>query len=175
MLEPPELTAPAQADTSTEAPPPERTPLPTIETPAVSADVAPPAHAPGTLPPLPRRTATTPPEPKEITEIAEIKEPVMAEDPPASPAVSQTTPSGLPVRVPQASITPALRTEGGPAAAEDVDDAPTPEQIRRSFGGLQSGTRRGRSDAAAKARSHPADPPSASVEDAREDAQEDNQ
>ena len=175
VLEPPALTAPAQTGTSTEAPP-ERTTAPAIETPAVPADVVSPAYAPGTLPPLPRRTATAPPEPKEITEIAEIKEPVVAEDPLASPAASQTTPSGLPVRVPQASITPALRTEGGSATdAADEDDAPTPEQIRRSFGGLQSGTRRGRTDAAAKSRSQPADPPSASVEDAREDAQEDNQ
>ncbi|MGH3382381.1 MAG: nitrate- and nitrite sensing domain-containing protein [Actinoallomurus sp.] len=167
VLEPPAPIAPAPA---------ERTTAPAIETPAVPADVVSPAYAPGTLPPLPRRTATAPPEPKEITEIAEIKEPVVAEDPPASPAASQTTPSGLPVRVPQASITPALRAEGGSAAgAADEDDAPTPEQIRRSFGGLQSGTRRGRTDAAAKSRPQPADPPSASVEDAREDAQEDNQ
>jgi signal transduction histidine kinase len=99
------------------------------------------------LPPLPRRTAT-------------------------QPAV-QTTPSGLPVRVPQASITPALRTDGTPAGtapADEEDDGPTPEQIRRSFGGLQAGTRRGRTDAA-RSRTPEAQPTPAPDEDAEEDNQ----
>jgi hypothetical protein len=131
------------------------------------------ARRPATLPPAYGDDATGA---KEITEITEIKEPVAAEDSPASLAAAQTTPSGLPVRVPQASITPELRAgDGSATGAEDEDEAPTPEQIRRSFGGLQSGTRRGRSDAAAKSRSQPDDSPPASAEDAREDAPEDCQ
>jgi hypothetical protein len=68
------------------------------------------------------------------------------------PPVPETshTPGGLPLRVPQANLVPQLRTEI-PAGAEDVDDdddVRSPEEIRRIVGAYQSGTRRGRSDAA---------------------------
>ena len=57
------------------------------------------------------------------------------------------TESGLPVRIRQASLAPALRTE-----AEDVDEGDDvirePEQVRRMMSSYQTGTRRGRSDAA---------------------------
>jgi hypothetical protein len=147
MLEPPALSA--FTETKTQAP---ATPA---EVSATTAEVS--AHAAdtgGTLPPLPQRTATPP-------------EPATA---PAAPAAAQTTPSGLPVRVPQASITPALRTEGTTTAAADETDGPTPEEIRRSFGGLQSGTRRGRTDAA-RSQTRAAEVTPAPDEDAEEDNQ----
>ncbi|WP_067139984.1 sensor histidine kinase [Microtetraspora malaysiensis] len=58
------------------------------------------------------------------------------------------TPSGLPFRVPQASIAPALRDDTPTGAAdEDEDDDRSPEEIRKIMGSFQSGTRRGRTDA----------------------------
>ncbi|MEH0846193.1 nitrate- and nitrite sensing domain-containing protein [Micromonospora sp. CPCC 205711] len=65
-----------------------------------------------------------------------------------SPTVeARTTDSGLPVRVRQASIAPQLRDEpAGPGPDEPVRRAP--EQVRLMMSAYQSGTRRGRSDAA---------------------------
>ncbi|MFF4773780.1 nitrate- and nitrite sensing domain-containing protein [Microtetraspora fusca] len=57
------------------------------------------------------------------------------------------TPSGLPFRVPQASIAPALRDDAQAGAADEDDDDRSPEEIRKIMGSFQSGTRRGRSDA----------------------------
>ncbi|PPA60097.1 nitrate- and nitrite sensing domain-containing protein [Micromonospora chalcea] len=76
----------------------------------------------------------------------------------ASPATepeteAETTPvtdAGLPVRVRQASLAPELRhdqTEADDDAADD-DTARAPEQVRRMMSSYQSGTRRGRTDAA---------------------------
>ncbi|MCO5998307.1 nitrate- and nitrite sensing domain-containing protein [Actinoallomurus rhizosphaericola] len=74
----------------------------------------------------------------------------------APSAEGSLTPSGLPIRVPQASIAAPLRTDGPPATAEDEDrnagGGRSPENVRRSLSGLQAGTRRGRADAA---KSHP--------------------
>ncbi|MER7475584.1 hypothetical protein ABT351_33515, partial [Micromonospora sp. NPDC000018] len=57
------------------------------------------------------------------------------------------TESGLPVRVRQASLAPELRDE--PAAGDDDEDTVRPpEQVRRMMSSYQSGTRRGRTDAA---------------------------
>ncbi|MBX6384485.1 MAG: sensor histidine kinase [Microbispora sp.] len=58
------------------------------------------------------------------------------------------TPSGLPFRVPQASLAPELAEE--PRFADEADDEGerSPEDIRRIMGSFQSGTRRGRSEAA---------------------------
>ncbi|MCD0448445.1 nitrate- and nitrite sensing domain-containing protein [Actinocorallia sp. API 0066] len=56
---------------------------------------------------------------------------------------SQTTPSGLPVRVPQASLASQLREDPNEAPAED-DPGRSPEEIRRIVGAFQSGTLRGR-------------------------------
>jgi signal transduction histidine kinase len=146
VLEPPALAGPGEAETTAPAEaPPAETSLPD-EVPAA------PAETSGTLPPLPRRTSTAPPEA------------------PAAPAATQTTPGGLPVRVPQASITPALRTDGAANAAADEPDGPTPEAVRKSFGGLQAGTRRGRTDAA-RSQSPAAEPTPAPDEDAEEDNQ----
>ncbi|WP_406042972.1 nitrate- and nitrite sensing domain-containing protein [Micromonospora sp. NBC_00898] len=80
----------------------------------------------------------------------------------AAPAVADPTPGGtdapeepahtdsrLPVRVRQASIVPALRDEPSSADAESEDDTVRPpEQVRRMMSSYQSGTRRGRTDAA---------------------------
>lgn len=60
------------------------------------------------------------------------------------------TGAGLPVRVRQASIVPELRDD--PATADDSDGdedvARPPEQVRRMMSSYQTGTRRGRTDAA---------------------------
>ncbi|MFD6756509.1 sensor histidine kinase [Micromonospora gifhornensis] len=65
----------------------------------------------------------------------------------AGPVESVRTESGLPVRIRQASITPALRAEPE-AAEEDEDVIREPEQVRRIMSSYQTGTRRGRTDAA---------------------------
>ncbi|MEV1248330.1 nitrate- and nitrite sensing domain-containing protein [Nonomuraea sp. NPDC049750] len=72
--------------------------------------------------------------------------PEPAQDQPAA----EFTPSGLPLRVPQASLAPALRDEA-PATRpnpEEDDDERSPEEIRAMMGSLQSGTRLGRTEAA---------------------------
>ncbi len=141
---------------------PARRPAP-AEVPALTAD------GPGGLPPLPRRTSASTPS----ASTPSTPPPAGPPEPPASTSASQTTPSGLPVRVPQASITPALRAEGTAERAAEEDDVPTPEEVRRSFGGLQAGTRRGRTDAArSQSQDHlTAAPTSAPDVDASEDDQ----
>jgi anti-sigma regulatory factor (Ser/Thr protein kinase) len=77
-----------------------------------------------------------------------------------TPEASQT-PSGLPVRVPQASLATPLRTDAPQArrpAAED-DDTRSPEEIRKSLGSYQTGTQRGRFDAARRATGPQSPPP----------------
>ena len=68
---------------------------------------------------------------------------------PMPPAVH--TEGGLPVRQRQKNLAPGLR--GGPTtdeeAADDVDEARSPEAVRRIMSSYQSGTRRGRANAAA--------------------------
>ncbi|WP_425550959.1 nitrate- and nitrite sensing domain-containing protein [Actinoallomurus oryzae] len=170
VLEPPALPSPAQP--SGPAPARPSTPAPAEATgPASepSAAAEPAADEPGTLPPLPRRTSTTSREPERAEPTGS-----QATGPTPTPA-SQTTPGGLPVRVPQASISPALRTDGptssSASAAAPPDDGPTPEEIRKSFGGLQAGTRRGRTDAAARSLTDATDDTSTPAEDAQEDNQ----
>ncbi|TDB98607.1 nitrate- and nitrite sensing domain-containing protein [Actinomadura sp. 7K534] len=72
------------------------------------------------------------------------------EDQPPVPDIS-TTPSGLPVRVPQANLAEPLRA-GEAAAAEEqeevADPGRSPEEIQRIMGSYQRGSRQGRSDAA---------------------------
>ncbi|RSN67591.1 MULTISPECIES: hypothetical protein [Actinomadura] len=73
------------------------------------------------------------------------------EDLPPVPDIP-TTPSGLPVRVPQANLAEPLRTdEAAPAPQpdEDADPGRSPEEIKRIMGAYQRGGRRGRDDAAA--------------------------
>ncbi|MEU9885323.1 nitrate- and nitrite sensing domain-containing protein [Sphaerisporangium sp. NPDC051011] len=70
----------------------------------------------------------------------------------ATPAEDPTfTPSGLPRRVAQAHLAPELRNEPATPAAEareDEEDGFSPEELRRLMGSFQSGTERGRSEAA---------------------------
>ncbi|WP_174536450.1 sensor histidine kinase [Micromonospora chalcea] len=73
-----------------------------------------------------------------------------APSPEDEPEASPVTDAGLPVRVRQASLAPELRhdqTEADDDAADD-DTARAPEQVRRMMSSYQSGTRRGRTDAA---------------------------
>jgi hypothetical protein len=67
-----------------------------------------------------------------------------------------TTPSGLPVRVPQASIAPPLCTDG-PDALQTPQERRPPEEIRKRIADLQAGAQRGRSDSAASAPDLPPD------------------
>jgi hypothetical protein len=72
------------------------------------------------------------------------------EDLPPVPDID-STPSGLPVRVPQANLAPPLRTDEPLTAQEpEAEDEParSPEDILRIMGSYQRGTRRGRSEAA---------------------------
>jgi hypothetical protein len=65
---------------------------------------------------------------------------------PAPPA--SFTPSGLPFRVPQASLAPELAEEPQVRPDDEDDDDRSPEDVRKIMGAFQSGTRRGRSEAA---------------------------
>ncbi|MFC7721901.1 nitrate- and nitrite sensing domain-containing protein [Nonomuraea recticatena] len=64
------------------------------------------------------------------------------------PAIPAFTPSGLPVRVPQASLAPGLKTDDAAPAQEQDEDERSPEEIRAIMGSFQSGTRLGRAQAA---------------------------
>jgi hypothetical protein len=79
-------------------------------------------------------------------------DPAQLEDQLSVPEIS-STPSGLPVRVPQANLAPPLRTDEpliDAEADEDEQEAPVrpPEEVLRIMGSYQRGVRRGRSDAA---------------------------
>ncbi|MFB9854993.1 nitrate- and nitrite sensing domain-containing protein [Micromonospora andamanensis] len=73
--------------------------------------------------------------------------PAEAGGPTAAEIEVSHTESGLPVRVRQASLAPALRAEPEAVQADD-DVIREPEQVRRMMSSYQTGTRRGRSDAA---------------------------
>jgi hypothetical protein len=87
------------------------------------------------------------------------------------------TPAGLPFRIPQASINPALRDSkpaagGGTTEREQAADVPaadderrSPEEVRKLVGSYLSGAFRGRSDAA-RARRATTDPPATPPPDA---------
>ncbi|MFG3645114.1 nitrate- and nitrite sensing domain-containing protein [Micromonospora sp. NPDC047762] len=66
---------------------------------------------------------------------------------PAS-ADAERTDSGLPVRVRQANIVPELRDDPAVSETDDEDVVRPPEQVRRMMSSYQTGTRRGRTDAA---------------------------
>ncbi|GAB2931947.1 sensor histidine kinase [Nonomuraea fastidiosa] len=99
------------------------------------------------------------PRPEPVTRPATETEPVQEDTSEREPQketpateqkpVTEFTPSGLPFRVPQANLAPALREEAPtqPDFEED-DDERSPEEIRAMMGSLQSGTRLGRSEAA---------------------------
>ncbi|GAA2195178.1 nitrate- and nitrite sensing domain-containing protein [Micromonospora lupini] len=66
------------------------------------------------------------------------------------PARAETdrTGSGLPVRVRQANIVPELRDDPAATESDEEDVVRPPEQVRRMMSSYQTGTRRGRTDAA---------------------------
>ncbi|MEU8289281.1 nitrate- and nitrite sensing domain-containing protein [Micromonospora sp. NPDC048905] len=83
------------------------------------------------------------------TESRDVPDAASDGGPQATEAEAVRTDSGLPVRVRQANIVPELRDD--PAATEDDDDLDAvraPEQVRRMMSSYQTGTRRGRTDAA---------------------------
>ncbi|MEU5965756.1 nitrate- and nitrite sensing domain-containing protein [Micromonospora parva] len=63
-------------------------------------------------------------------------------------ADAERTDSGLPVRVRQANIVPELRDDPAMSETDDEDVVRPPEQVRRMMSSYQTGTRRGRTDAA---------------------------
>ncbi|MEW2432375.1 nitrate- and nitrite sensing domain-containing protein [Micromonospora sp. NPDC047644] len=63
-------------------------------------------------------------------------------------ADAERTDSGLPVRVRQANIVPELRDDPAVSETDDEDVVRPPEQVRRMMSSYQTGTRRGRTDAA---------------------------
>ena len=100
-------------------------------------------------------TAVRSPDPEPVPE---------PEDLPPVPEMSHT-PSGLPFRVPQASLAAPLRVDNPPAESEPDDDpGRSPEEIRRIVGSYQIGTQRGR-HAAAKASAEPESSDSAPNDD----------
>ncbi|MFJ1537043.1 nitrate- and nitrite sensing domain-containing protein [Micromonospora chalcea] len=128
--------------------------------PAEPAEPAPPVPEPVTQAPrltpsgLPARTRKRQPAVAgPTTELAVVERRPAAAPvpfPEAEPEVASVTDAGLPVRVRQASLAPELRhdqTEADDDAADD-DTARAPEQVRRMMSSYQSGTRRGRTDAA---------------------------
>ncbi|WFE52833.1 nitrate- and nitrite sensing domain-containing protein [Micromonospora sp. WMMD1155] len=87
-----------------------------------------------------------------------VEAPVTADDgPPVATGGDAPTPdqaeaartdSGLPVRVRQANIVPELRDDPAESESDDEDVVRQPEQVRRMMSSYQTGTRRGRTDAA---------------------------
>ncbi|MEU7713719.1 nitrate- and nitrite sensing domain-containing protein [Micromonospora chalcea] len=126
------------------------------------AEPAPPVPEPATQAPrltpsgLPARTRKRQPAVAgPTTELAVVeRRPAAAPAPSAAaePESSPVTDAGLPVRVRQASLAPELRHDQTEADddddAADDDTARAPEQVRRMMSSYQSGTRRGRTDAA---------------------------
>ncbi|WP_214414250.1 sensor histidine kinase [Sphaerisporangium fuscum] len=124
---------------------------------------------------LPRRTPapTETDLPRRSTSLAETDLPkrergTAAGDLPAPDAAPEPrlTPSGLPRRVAQANLAPELRGEPAAPGDDPSDDGPSPEEMRRLMGSFQSGTERGRSEAARMPRRldaerPPEDPPPA--------------
>ncbi|MES9539117.1 MULTISPECIES: nitrate- and nitrite sensing domain-containing protein [unclassified Actinomadura] len=110
----------------------------------------PTAQASGGSVPEPRPEAPAPARRDEDPEDGARPDPIEPEDLPPVPDIS-TTPSGLPVRVPQANLADPLRTDEPVVADEqDEQDDPgrSPEEIQRIMGSYQRGTQRGRSEAA---------------------------
>ncbi|MEU4717968.1 hypothetical protein AB0F73_30580, partial [Micromonospora purpureochromogenes] len=101
--------------------------------------------------PAPQRPATVPtPVDAVVPDAAtDDRTPAGTDDRASAGTDGRVTDSGLPVRVRQANIVPELR--GEQAAADDEPDeqaARLPEQVRKMMSSYQTGTRRGRTDAA---------------------------
>ncbi|GAA2165371.1 sensor histidine kinase [Actinomadura napierensis] len=75
--------------------------------------------------------------------------PAVPDAPDTVPSAEATTPGGLPVRDPGRSLAPELQEETSPADDEpDPLEGRSPEQVRTVMTAFQSGTRRGRTEAA---------------------------
>ncbi|MFA1549372.1 sensor histidine kinase [Actinomadura chokoriensis] len=133
-------------------------PPPASESPVsdlpVSAPAVPPARTPGANTAEPKAEPEAPmPEPparhRDVPVDGERPDTTQPEDKPPVPDIS-TTPSGLPVRVPQANLAEPLRTDEAADVEQDEEEAPvrSPAEIQRIMGSYQRGTRQGRSDAA---------------------------
>ncbi|GIG97090.1 hypothetical protein Pma05_36630 [Plantactinospora mayteni] len=113
-------------------------------------DLAPPV--PDLAPPTPDLAAPAPNLAPPTPDLAPPAPNLAPPTPDLAPAIGSAslTPSGLPVRVRQANLAAPLRDADGRPEPEPAEEpAPrTPEQIRRMMSSYQSGTRRGRSDAA---------------------------
>jgi anti-sigma regulatory factor (Ser/Thr protein kinase) len=102
--------------------------------------------APSAVAAAPAPRPRTEPEPAIAENVLPEPENAVAPRPPV-PELSHT-PSGLPFRVPQASLAPPLRNGTPPEPrTEDDDPGRTPEEIRRIVGSYQRGTLRGRFEA----------------------------
>ncbi|MEO3774900.1 nitrate- and nitrite sensing domain-containing protein [Micromonospora sp. B9E7] len=106
---------------------------------------------------------------------------IVADDAPAvatgdsGPTPGQAEPahtdSGLPVRVRQANIVPELRDDPAESESDDEDVVRPPEQVRRMMSSYQTGTRRGRTDAARLLGGASGASPAATPESSDEDPQ----
>ncbi|MFG3604750.1 nitrate- and nitrite sensing domain-containing protein [Micromonospora chersina] len=113
--------------------------------PAPEAEPADPRLTPSGLP---ARTRKRQPAPAEAA-VGLAVDAAPAEPGPADDAAPPRTDGGLPVRVRQASLAPELRHDPSSSDDDGDDDAVRPpEQVRRMMSSYQSGTRRGRTDAA---------------------------
>jgi hypothetical protein len=137
-----ELTAVAEALATRQRP----TPQPSIAQPAI----APPASAQPAIGQAPTRQPAIGQAARGQAAVAPLS--------PARPAGTQgaadqatadlTTEDGLPKRVRQANLAPQLRRPAGALPDEPTVPLRSPEQVRSIMSALQSGTTRGRSDAA---------------------------
>ncbi|MEV0232933.1 nitrate- and nitrite sensing domain-containing protein [Nonomuraea sp. NPDC050786] len=102
-----------------------------------------------TLKPARQAPAPEPPAPASAPLLTPVEPEPETPAEPEQKSVTEFTSNGLPLRVPQANLAPALRDETPtqPDYEED-DDERSPEEIRAMMGSLQSGTRLGRSEAA---------------------------
>ncbi|SBT47563.1 sensor histidine kinase [Micromonospora narathiwatensis] len=132
-------TTPVPGDTVTE-------PLPA----PVGAEA--PALTPSGLPARTRRrqsAADGPAAPAGLTTVDAPADADAAGDGPTAAAGATRSDVGLPVRVRQASLAPELRQDPStPDDDQDDEAVRPPEQVRRMMSSYQSGTRRGRTDAA---------------------------
>ncbi|SIN07504.1 sensor histidine kinase [Micromonospora cremea] len=103
------------------------------------------------------------------TDSAGVGEPSADGGPLPARAETDRTDSGLPVRVRQASIVPELRDDPAATETDEEDVARPPEQVRRMMSSYQSGTRRGRTDAARLIGGTSGAPPAATPDPTDED------
>ncbi|HEY0696405.1 MAG TPA: hypothetical protein VGD43_01170, partial [Micromonospora sp.] len=148
----------SEARSAEPAPAAKASPVAVVDAPVVSALEAPtqalPIRQPGQRhQPQPAQEENAPPPAPGSTVVAAGQDapPPLPQRPtkPAQPA--SYTPSGLPFRVRQANLAQPLRAEEPTESGQTQDvEEPTrpPEQIRRIMSSYQTGTRRGRTDAA---------------------------